>query len=152
MRFATQADLAGAAELHRVDAGPPRTARLVRWAELLRRIPDLDIHSLGEIEFVPEQSRDGLRREGSALSLAFADPVFRSQGLLSDTYGEGVRFFDLSDREAHWLLCSCSNGLTAKASYLARKVERLAQGYHRKLVAWLGGLSVAVACAAMLIL
>jgi hypothetical protein len=151
MKFATREDLAVSADMHFPDATLPlRTARLGRWAELLRREPDFKLCSFGEIEFVPEHSRDELRQDSSALSVAFADPLFREQGLRSDTYGEGVRFFELSEREAHALLCSCSNGLTARASYIAGKVDRIARGYHRKLVAWLGCLSVAALCAAVL--
>src|SRR3546814_13396884 len=77
-----------------------RRERLERWAELLEQHPG-SVGVLHETEYQPRFVRDALRADESPLTVAFRDPVLRFQGLTGDTYGDAVRFFDLSDSEAH---------------------------------------------------
>ena len=42
--------------------------------------------------------------------MAFNDPVLRAAGLRDDSYGEAKRFFELTDRQLHWLVCYCHYG------------------------------------------
>ena len=128
MQFVSRDQISGIAELHG-DGVLLRTRaeRLTRWADALRRSPDTRLRSLGEIEFVPEAQRDELRADGSPLTVAFEDPMLRAAGLGSDCYGDAVQFFQLSEREAHRLLCSCMNGWSMHAGTTAYRVERLAE-------------------------
>lgn len=112
-----------------------RRERLERWADLLDRDPLRRLHSLGEIEFQPVDRRHQLRADDSPLSVAFADPVLRSQGLASDRLGDATAFFGLSEGDAHRVLCSCLNGRVIDAGTTARRVRAIATQRDRTLVA-----------------
>src|SRR5688500_8894437 len=84
-----------------------RRERLERWAEVLDREPERRLRALGEIEFVPKAERGQLRADDSPITVAFSDPVLRASGLSGDRLGDAMAFFDLSERQAHHLLCSC---------------------------------------------
>jgi hypothetical protein len=88
---------------------PPMTRqqRLRRWADVLRREGGRPLEALRWVEFYAEPERRQLRREDSPIALAFADPILRAEGLTGDTLGDAQRFFELSDDEAHRLLCDC---------------------------------------------
>ena len=106
-----------------------RAERLQRWAELLERDPHRVLSTLQQTEYQPDAARALLRSDNSAISVAFDDPVLRAAGMESDTYGEARRFFELSDRHLHGIICYCHFGATvsagATASYLrARHVDR----------------------------
>ena len=60
--------------------------------------------------------------------MAFADPVLRLQGMQSDTYGEAKRFFELSDRALHNIVCYCHVGATMQAGRAARYVRFAIEG------------------------
>jgi hypothetical protein len=100
-----------------------RRERLERWAELLERQPDRTLRTLEEIEWKPRSERLALRADGSPLSVAFADPVLRSEGLKSDRLGDAMSFFELSEHEAHIVLCSCNGGETISAGETARRLR-----------------------------
>lgn len=103
-----------------------RRERLERWAEVLEREPERRLRALGEIEFVPKAQRPALRADHSPLAVAYADPVLRAAGLGGDRLGDAMAFFELSERQAHRLLCSCMNGWRIEAGRAARSVRRLA--------------------------
>jgi hypothetical protein len=127
--------LRSVAEVHEFKQGfLSRRERLERWAELLERQPKRRLRSLGEIEFTPEEKRPELRSDESPLTVAFEDPVLRADGLKSDKLGDAMEFFDLSERSAHRLLCSCMNGWSMEAGSTARKVHRIANPDHRNLL------------------
>ena len=154
MEFASRDQIGGVAELHEAGRGlQTRAERLARWAEVLKRDPDRTLRSLGEIEFVPEGEREALRIDGSPLTVAFEDSLLRVAGLASDRYGDAVRFFELSEREAHRLLCSCMNGWSMRAGALGSRVERLAARKPSRILArWLGIWGSAAAATALWIL
>jgi len=104
-----------------------REQRLRRWSDVLKRHGSYPLEALRWVEFYAEPERRRLRRDGSPVALAFADPVLRAAGLSGDTLGDAQLFFGLSDDEAHQLLCDCHyqgmlNGRTA-----ARRVRGLAR-------------------------
>jgi hypothetical protein len=136
--------LRGVAEVHEFKQGfLSRHERLERWAEVLERQPKRRLRSLGEIEFTPEEKRPELRSDESPITVAFEDPVLRADGLRSDRLGDAMEFFDLSDRAAHRLLCSCMNGWSMEAGTTARKVRRLANPDHRLMLFTAAGLLTA---------
>lgn len=124
--------LRGVAEVREFKQGfLSRRERLERWAELLERQPKRRLRSLGEIEFTPEEKRPELRSDDSPITVAFEDPVLRADGLKGDRLGDAMEYFDLSERSAHRLLCSCMNGWSMEAGVSARKVRRIANPDHR---------------------
>jgi hypothetical protein len=126
-----------------------RRERLERWAEVLAREPDRRLRSLGEIEFVPRSERPALRADDSPLTVAYADPVLRASGLESDRLGDAMAFFELSERQAHRLLCSCMNGWRIEAGRAAQSVRRLAEPRsHLNLALGVAGVA---ACAPMIL-
>ncbi len=122
-----------------------RRARLERWAEVLLRDPRRRLKTLQELELVPRAERGDLRADNSPLTVAFEDPVLRAAGLRSDKLGDAMDFFDLSEWQAHRLLCSCLNGVYMEAASPARKLHRMAttgrpvRSLMRALGAWLRG-------------
>ncbi|TKT74670.1 hypothetical protein [Aquamicrobium sp. LC103] len=83
-----------------------RSERLERWASLLDR-HDEPINALRRIEYMSAYERRALRGDQTPLSVAFADPVLREEGLESDRLGDVMDFFQLTDADAHRLLCDC---------------------------------------------
>lgn len=100
-----------------------RTERLERWAELLEREPDRRLGTLSGTEFAPYEARQAMRASGSPLTVAFEDVAFRAAGLTDDSYGEAKRFFSLSDRQLHNIVCYCHFGETVKGDIAARRVR-----------------------------
>jgi hypothetical protein len=100
-----------------------RRERLDRWAELLEQETDRPLNTLDEIEWKPRAERHAMRADGSALTVAFSDPMLRSAGLASDRLGDAIAFFQLSEHEAHIVLCSCHGGATMRAEEAARRVR-----------------------------
>lgn len=103
-----------------------RGDRLRRWADVLDREGSRRFPTLHQLEFAPRSERPGLRVDGSAISVALADPLLRASGLRGDTYGDALDFFDLSERQGHRLLCSCLNGPAVEGHRLAGKLRAMA--------------------------
>ncbi|CAN7585502.1 hypothetical protein [Pararhizobium sp. LjRoot238] len=101
----------------------PRDKRLQRWAELLEADPPRLLSTLHETEYQPRAVRAALRCNNSAISVAFDDPVLRAAGLKNDTYGEAKRFFELSDRQLHRIVCYCHFGATVSAQTTASYIR-----------------------------
>ena len=78
-----------------------RRERLERWAELLERDPAARLRTLDEIEWRPKAKRPSMRADGSPFSVAYDDPVLRAAGLEGDTLGDAMRFFGMSEHQAH---------------------------------------------------
>jgi hypothetical protein len=121
-----------------------RRERLERWAECLAADPKRRLKSLGEIEFTPKAERPLLRADNSPITVAFQDPVLRAAGLEGDRLGDAMAFFELTERQAHRLLCSCLNGWSMEAGKTAARVQRLAHPDHRATL-MTAGLTAAVA-------
>lgn len=93
--------------------------RLQRWSEVLAREPAKLLSTFPQTEYMSAEIRDSMRCAGSALSVAFADPILRDAGLTDDTYGTAKKFFGLEDRQMHWILCYCHHGVAVRAGDLA---------------------------------
>ncbi|GCA50804.1 MULTISPECIES: hypothetical protein [Sinorhizobium] len=102
-----------------------RKERLERWAELLERDPHRRLSTLHETEYQPARVRAAMRGDGSPISVAFEDPVFRTAGMENDSYGEARRFFELSDEQLHKVICYCHFGATVSASTAARHIRAM---------------------------
>lgn len=111
------------------EAHPPMTReqRLRRWADVLKRHGARPLEALRWVEFYAEPERRRLRRDGSPIALAFADPVLRAEGLAGDTLGDAQLFFGLSDDEAHQLLCDCHYQGTLTGRNAARRIRAVAR-------------------------
>ena len=121
------ADIRRVADVHSLSPEPPLSIneRLARWAEALEREPTRELKSLEEIEGKPKAERRDIRADGSALTVAFEDPVLRGAGLASDRLGDASDFFGLSMASAHYVLCSCVHGQTVQARDVAPRVRQL---------------------------
>jgi hypothetical protein len=131
MEYKTLSELSGEAEIsvEPVLASAPlsKRERLERWATLLERAPQRQLSSVEEIEYGTTSEQDAKRADNSALSVAFADPVLRAQGLSSDRVGTAAEFFELSHWEIHQLVCSCHYGRTMAAGTAAMRVRAMAR-------------------------
>jgi hypothetical protein len=129
MEYKTLGELAVEAEisLEPVLARTPMTKRerLERWAILLEREPERQLSSVEEVEYGALGQRQAKRADNSALSVAFADPVLRAQGLTSDRVGTAADFFELSHWEIHQLVCSCHYGRSMSAGTAAMRVRAM---------------------------
>ena len=96
-------------EFRRIATAKPavlRRRRLERFADLLEDHAG-PIRLFSAIEHISSRRRQTMRRDSSPFSIAFADSVFRADGLASDTVGDGASFFGLSSWETHELVCDC---------------------------------------------
>jgi len=101
-----------------------RVERLERWAQLLERKPHRRLNVLWETEYQRPVERAAMRCDNSALTVAFENPEFRAAGLADDTFETAKRFFSLSDRELHEIVCSCRFGQFLEARDAAAAVRR----------------------------
>jgi hypothetical protein len=115
------------AEVVPVVEGKPmsRRERLERWADLIER-HDGTIRPLSRVEYVPADERKTLRADDTPLALAFSDPVLRAAGLPSDRYGDGKGFFELSENEAHHILCNCHYAGGMSSDRIAARIRAAA--------------------------
>jgi hypothetical protein len=118
------------AELERAaDATPipvTRSERLERWAAALAKLSSARLNSLLRTEYVAPEALAQVRADNSPLSVAAEDPVLRVAGLKNDTFGEAMRFFDLSEHELHRIVCYCHYGETMSADEAAHRVRAMA--------------------------
>jgi hypothetical protein len=101
--------------------------RLDRWAELLARQQGRRLTTLEGTEYQTGEAQALMRADDSAISVAFADPVLRAEGLRNDTYGEARRFFELTDWQLHSIVCHCHMGSTMSADAAAARVRSIAE-------------------------
>ena len=128
MKHHKMEDLGAVAEVVRFSVTRmSRKERLQRWADLLERIPG-KLNALTRIEYLPAAERLEARADNSPLEIAFRDPVLREEGLTGDRLGEAMRFFDLSDRQAHRLFCDCHYSGTMTGTGLAARLRTIARG------------------------
>ena len=126
MEYKSVRQLENVAEVTPEGLALSRTQRLERWAELLERDPDRKLNTFFETEYESDERRAGLRRDGSPISVAFADAVLRAAGLQDDSYGQARKFFDVSDWELHRVVCYCHYGVAVSARDAARAVRMIA--------------------------
>jgi hypothetical protein len=83
-----------------------RRERLERWATVLERYQG-SLRPLLRIEYLPEWEYALARGTDSPLTVAYQDSILREEGLTSDHLSDAMSFFDLTKRQAHYLLCDC---------------------------------------------
>ncbi|HYA79843.1 MAG TPA: hypothetical protein VED87_02790 [Methylocystis sp.] len=83
-----------------------RRRRLLRFADLLEQHKGR-LRLFSDMECFPKRDQLALRRSGSPIELALADPEFRKEGLAGDNVGAARSFFELSLGEAHAIFCDC---------------------------------------------
>jgi hypothetical protein len=83
-----------------------RRERLERWATALQRYQG-SLRPLLGIEYLPEREYALARGTDTPLTVAYRDSILREEGLTSDGLGDAMSFFDLTKRQAHYLLCNC---------------------------------------------
>ena len=123
MKHQSIAELTTIADVQPTKTALSRSDRLERWAECLEREPQRRLRSLDGIEYGTETQRREARENNSPLSVAFADPVLREEGLRGDKLGDALDFFEMSHGEAHRVLCSCMHGRTMESGDVARRVR-----------------------------
>ncbi len=106
--------------------------RLERWAEVLKLAPQRHLRSLFETEHMSPGRRYALREDNSPLTVAFEDSVLRAEGLESDRYGDAMKFFDLTDKHLHYIVCYCHHGPTMRPKAVAHRVRAAAGPTERK--------------------
>lgn len=153
MKYKTVGELAGEADVRLELAFTSRPLakheRLERWATLLAREPERQLSSVEEIEYGTPPQQQAKRADNSALSVAFADPVLREQGLKSDRVGDAARFFELSHWEIHQLVCSCHYGRTMSAGTAALRVRAMAKRAEPRTMPRAGLIAAGVSAAAV---
>lgn len=103
-----------------------RRERLERLARLLEA-HNGPVQMLTQIEYLRRAERLLLRHDGSPLTIAYNDPVFRAQGLAGDRLGDAMAFFSIDDREAHHLFCDCHYRAGVSSNVIASQVRSVAQ-------------------------
>jgi hypothetical protein len=129
MEYRTIREIKGVATVTRLHATRmSRRERLLRWAAVLESHPAQPIKPLMRIEFLPRQERMLARRDDSPLTVAYRDAMMREEGLAGDTLGDAMRFFELSDHEAHYLVCDCHyhGGMTMTPEGVAKRARSIA--------------------------
>ena len=107
-----------------------REERLAAWAALLERAGELA--EMRELDRVARAERGALRKDGSAASVAFADPALRAAGLDGDTFAAACAFFGLAPNQCHRVLCGCGAARAHDGPAAAATVRRLADGPRRE--------------------
>ncbi len=125
MEFKSLADLRHIADVTPAAPKLTRDQKIALWVSALDRDPNRVLFPLPEIEWAPPAQRAGLRVDDSPLTIAFKDPALRAAGLVSDRLGDGLAFFDLTEAEAHDMLCSCRYGRTMTAGAASKRIARL---------------------------
>lgn len=126
MKYQSRAELAPIAETYHGDITSSRLSaedRLRRWIELLREQPFRYVNTLRQTEYRSRLSRDAMRDDNSAITVAFEDPVLRRDGLHGDSYGDARHFFGLSDMQLHRVVCFCHNGFSVPSGVVARQLQ-----------------------------
>jgi hypothetical protein len=139
MKHQTIEQVADAARLIDIPMEPmsPRQ-KLERWADLLEAQRDRRLSTLMETEYQSPSRRAAMRSHDSPITVAYADPILRAEGLSGESYGEARRFFELSDRQLHNVLCHCRYGATVRSGIAARAVRRVIAA--QSTTSFLGGL------------
>jgi hypothetical protein len=129
-----------------------KAERLRCWAAALDREGGRQLNTLFQLEYLPVAKRVQLRADDSLLSVAFADPRLRAEGLAGDTMGDAVAFFGVSERQLHDIVCFCHHGPTISARTAAAQIRNAAAQQYQTVRPVLAGAVVAASIAAVLLL
>lgn len=103
-----------------------RHERLMRWADGLESHRE-SLTALREIEYLSPEERRAYRGANTPLTVAFGDPVLREAGLKDDSLGSAMDFFEMTDDDAHRLLCDCNYMGSMTGAGLANRVRHYAE-------------------------
>lgn len=103
-----------------------RNERLMRWAQLLESHRE-SLNALREIEYLSPEERRAYRGFNTPLTIAFKDPVLREAGLKDDNLGAAMDFFEMTDDDAHRLLCDCHYMGSMTGTGLASRIRHFAE-------------------------
>jgi len=129
-----------------------KAERLRTWAEALDREGDRQLNTLFQLEYLPPARRAQLRADDSLLTVAFADPRLRAEGLAGDTMGDAVAFFGVSERQLHDIVCFCHHGPAITARTAAAQIRHAASQRRQSLGPLLAGAAVTGSIIAVLLL
>jgi hypothetical protein len=104
-----------------------RGERLERWAAVLEQHPGPMMPFI-RIESYSWPERKNLRGDDTPVALAFRDPMLRADGLAGDTFGDACGYFELSNGQAHRLLCDCHYRGTMTGAKVAAHLRSVAKG------------------------
>lgn len=107
-----------------------RSERLERWADVLQAHTG-ELNALREIEYLPFRERRAYRGPNTPLTIAFEDPELRGAGLAGDCLGDAMDFFEMSNEDAHRLLCDCHYHGTMTGAGLAYRIRHYLQRAER---------------------
>ena len=63
--------------------------------------------------------------------------MLRTEGLAGDRLGDAMKFFELTENEAHQAFCSCLGGRTMEARAFAQRIRGVTSGGMRTMFgAW----------------
>jgi hypothetical protein len=105
-----------------------RAAKLRHWASLVRQhqwnvklVHGLEYYTMSDLNRMSIRQHAG----STALDIAASDPVLQAQGLSTNaTVGEALRFFEVTQGQAHAFSCDCGGYINNKDQ--ADRIERLA--------------------------
>lgn len=103
-----------------------RRERMNRWAAALERQSG-SLAALRQIEFLSPEMRRAYRDPRSPLTVAYEDPVLRDDGLESDKLGDVMDYFEMTDEDAHRLLCDCHYHGTMTGTGLAARLRHFSE-------------------------
>ena len=103
-----------------------RRERLMRWADALETHRE-SLNALREIEYLSPGERRAYRGFNTPLTVAYNDPVLREAGLGDDSLGTAMDFFEMSDDDAHRLLCDCHYMGSMTGAGLASRIRHFAE-------------------------
>ena len=157
MEYRTLEELTGLADVQDASVRRPslsKIERLERWAATLERQAGCRLQTLQGTEFGSWAQRRLKRADNSPLTVAYADPILRAEGLKSDRLGDAVDFFGISEEEAHRIFCYCYFGASMLAEDVASRVRAAAHRLktRRLPVGALFGVAAAGAVTAVLFL
>lgn len=111
-----------------------RNARLLRWAELLRRDPSRQFQLLAPTWCLSKADWTALDCSASALRIACDDPVLRIAGLRGCAMGDAREFFALSCEELDRVLAESWKEQTRSASRTAVCIENIVDPMAQRLL------------------
>src|ERR1044072_2041431 len=82
-----------------------KSERLKCWAQALDREGCRQLNTLFQVEYAPAEKRTVMRADDSLLTVAYNDPRPRAEGIAGGTIGHPPRFFGISERQLHDIVC-----------------------------------------------
>lgn len=112
-------------------------AQLSRWERLHLWADALEAHhgplsALRRLEYLSPDELRTYRGANTPLTIAFDNPALRAAGLSGDSLGDAMDFFELTDRDAHRMLCDCHYHGAMTGSGLAQRIRAHARSTERR--------------------